>query len=96
MFAWWGLAVLLGAIGTWAYYRWRARLGRETIARRRECIAFLLMRAVIALLLLCPVIANTGAPKWMTWASFTLPTWTRWLGFILGFLALPLESVSHD
>ena len=34
MFAWVGVAILLSVIGTSAYYRWRARLGRETITRR--------------------------------------------------------------
>lgn len=92
MFRWFAVAILLGAVGMSGYYRRRARLGSETIARRREGGFFLAIRALVALLLFFPVIAYVAIPQWMTWASFVLPPWTRWLGFIVGLLTIPAVS----
>jgi protein-S-isoprenylcysteine O-methyltransferase Ste14 len=92
MFRWLAVAILLGAVGTSGYYRRRARLGSETIARRREGGFFLALRALIALLLFLPVIAYVAIPAWMTWASFVLPEWIRWLGVVVGMLTIPAVS----
>jgi protein-S-isoprenylcysteine O-methyltransferase Ste14 len=92
VFRWFAVAILLGAVGTSGYYRRRARLGSETIARRREGGFFLAIRALVALLLFLPVIAYLAIPQWMTWASFVLPAWTRWVGFIVGLLTIPMVS----
>jgi len=77
MFSWFAVAILLGAVGTSGYYRWRARQGSETIARSRESGFFMVIRALVALLLYFPVIAYVTIPQWMTWASFALPAWIR-------------------
>lgn len=92
MFRWLALAILLGAMGTSGYYRRRARSGGETIARRREGGFLLAIRALVAFLLLFPVIGYVAIPRWMTWASFELPAWIRWLGFALGVLTIPAVS----
>ena len=92
MLRWLALAILLGAVGTSGYYRRRARLGSETIARRREGGVFLALRALIALLLFLPVIAYVAVPAWMTWASFELPAWLRWLGTVVGVSTIPAVS----
>jgi protein-S-isoprenylcysteine O-methyltransferase Ste14 len=101
MFRWLAVAILLGAGGMSGYYRRRARLGSETIARRRESGFFLAIRALVALLLFFPVIAYVTMPQWMTWSSFVLPAWARWLGFIVGLLIIPvvswvLRSLGHN
>ena len=57
MFRWFAVAILLSAIGTSGYYRRRARLGSETVARCREGGFFLALRAFVALVLFLPVIA---------------------------------------
>jgi protein-S-isoprenylcysteine O-methyltransferase Ste14 len=92
---------LLGAVGTSGYYRWRARQGSETIARRREGGFFMVIRALVALLPYLPVIAYVAVPQWMTWASFAVPSWIRWLRFLVGLLtisAVPwvLGSLGHN
>jgi protein-S-isoprenylcysteine O-methyltransferase Ste14 len=101
MFEWLAFAILLGAVGTSGYYRRRARLGSETIARRREGGFLLAGRAVAAILLFVPVLAYVAIPRWMTWASFALPAWTRWLGVVVGLLTIPavswvLRSLGHN
>ncbi len=101
MFRWFALAILLGAVGTSGYYRWRARLGSETIARSRESGFFMVIRALVAVLLYLPVIAYVTIPQWMTWASFALPPWIRWFGVVVGLLTIPaaarvLRSLGHN
>src|SRR6266404_6324251 len=101
MFRWFAVAILLGAVGTSGYYRWRARLGSETIARSRESGFFMVIRALVALLLYLPVIAYVAIPQWMTWASFPLPPWIRWFGVVVGLLTIPaaawvLRSLGHN
>jgi protein-S-isoprenylcysteine O-methyltransferase Ste14 len=101
MFRWFAVTILLGAVGTSAYYRLRARRGSETISRRREGGFFLAVRALVALFLLFTVIAYAAIPQRMTWASFVLPAWIRWLGFIVGLLTIPavswvLRSLGHN
>jgi protein-S-isoprenylcysteine O-methyltransferase Ste14 len=101
MFRWFACAILLGAVATSGYYRWRARLGSETIPRRREGGFLLAGRALVAMLLFLPVIAYVAIPWWMTWASFVLPAWIRWLGVVVGLLTIPavswvLRSLGHN
>lgn len=101
MFRWFAFAILLGAVGTSGYYRWRARLGSETIARRREGGLLLAGRALVAMLLFLPVIAYLATPQWMTWAAVVLPAWIRWLGVVVGLLTIPvlswvLRSLGHN
>jgi len=89
MFRWLAIAISVGAVGTSGYYRWRARRESETIARRREGGFLVAMRALGALLLYLPVIGYMAIPQWMAWASFPVPTWIRWLGFLAGVLTIP-------
>jgi len=101
MFRWFAVAILLSAIGTSGYYRRRARLGSETVARRREGGFFLALRAFAAILLFLPVIAYAASPQRMAWASFELPPWIRWLGVVVGLLTIPavswvLRSLGHN
>ncbi len=101
MFRWFSFTILLCAVGTSGYYRWRARQGSETIARVREGNHILAIRILAALLLYLPFIAYVAIPQRMTWASFALPVGFRWLGFLVGLLMIPpaawvLRSLGHN
>jgi protein-S-isoprenylcysteine O-methyltransferase Ste14 len=101
MFRWLAVAILLGAVGTSTYYRQRARRESETIPRRREGGLFMAVRAFVALFLLITVMAYAAIPQRMTWASFVLPAWIRWLGSIAGLLTISavawvLRSLGHN
>ena len=90
MFPWLSLAILLGAVGTSSYYRYRARLSNETIARRQEGVPLFVIRLGLATLLLFPIIGYVASPQSMTWASLALPSWCRWLGVITGVSTIPV------
>jgi len=92
MFRWLAFAIMMAAVGTSGYYRRRARAASETISRRREGGVFLLFRALIGFLLFVPVIMYVAAPQRMTWASFGMPEWMRWLGVVVGVLTIPVVS----
>ena len=89
MFRWLILAVLLSALTVSGYHRARARLGGETVARRREGPLFLALRLLMALALFGGILAHVVAPDRMTWASFEVPAALRWLGLGLGVLTVP-------
>jgi protein-S-isoprenylcysteine O-methyltransferase Ste14 len=44
---------------------------------------------LVALPLFGGVVAHLANPKWMGWASLTLPLWARWTGLALGLLVVP-------
>jgi protein-S-isoprenylcysteine O-methyltransferase Ste14 len=89
MFRWLTLAVLLSALTVSGYHRARARLGGETVARRREEPLFLILRGLVSLALFGGILAHAVRPGWMAWASFEVPQPLRWLGLVLGILTLP-------
>ena len=88
MFRWLILAVLLSALTVSGYHRARARRVGETIARRREGPLFLALRGLMALALFGGILAHVVRPDWMAWASFDMPQALRWLGLVLGVLAV--------
>lgn len=90
MFRWLTLAVLLSALTVSGYHRARARLGGETVARRREGWLFLTLRGLMALALFGGILAHAVRPDWMGWASFEVPQPLRWLGLVLGVLTVPV------
>lgn len=90
MFRWLTLAVLLSALTVSGYHRARARLGGETVARRREGPLFLVVRGLVSLALFGGILAHAVRPDRMAWASFDVPQTLRWLGLVLGILAVPV------
>jgi len=90
MFPWLGLVILLGAVGTSSCYRYRERLSIETISRKQEGVTLVAIRLGVAALLVFPIIGYVAVPQSMTWASFALPSWCRWLGFIVGISMIPV------
>ncbi len=89
MFRWLLLISLVGTMSISAHYRRRARQESEIIERAREGPLLMAARAFIALPLFLGVIVYVVNPNWMAWASFTLPTWARWAGAVLGLLSIP-------
>lgn len=89
MFRLFALAAFVGCLSISAYYRRRARLEGQTIARRREIPLLVAGRAVVALPLFGAILAYLVNPRWMAWAELPLPTWMRWLGVALGMLSVP-------
>jgi protein-S-isoprenylcysteine O-methyltransferase Ste14 len=89
MFRWLILAILVSAIGTSGYFRYRARIEGGTIARREEGAAFVALRVFVTLPLLGAIVTYVLNPDWMAWSAFAAPTWMRWGGVVLGVLAIP-------
>jgi len=89
MLRWFPLVLLVTALTISGYHRGRARIGSETIARRREGGAFMAARALVALPTLLAVIVTAAYPPAMAWATIALPEWARWAGVVLGVLTLP-------
>jgi protein-S-isoprenylcysteine O-methyltransferase Ste14 len=87
---WLPLAILLTAVAVSGYHRTLARRGGETIARRREGLGFVMLRLLLALALFGGIVLHAVKPEWMTWASFELPVELRWLGAVLGLVAIPM------
>ncbi len=84
------LAVLLSALTVSGYYRARARRHSETISRGREGLSFKILRSVMALALFGSVLLHVVRPEWMGWASIAVPVGVRWLGVLLGLLAVAM------
>ena len=89
MFRWLALAALVGCLGISAFYRARARRQGETIARRQENPLLIAGRAVVALPLFVAIVLYLLNPRWMAWAELALPPWARWVGVLLGLVAVP-------
>jgi protein-S-isoprenylcysteine O-methyltransferase Ste14 len=89
VFRWFALAAFGGCLGISAFYRLRARQQGETIARRRESPSLIAGRAVIALPLFVAILLYLLNPRWMAWAELALPSWSRWVGALLGLVAVP-------
>ena len=81
--------ILLGAIGTSAYFRRRARADGGTIARREEGALFVALRSLVTLPLLASILAYLINPSWMAWSRFEAPQWIRLVGVALGALTIP-------
>lgn len=89
MFRWLILGILLSAIGTSGYFRRRARVDGNTIARREEGASFVALRAVVTLPLLAAIVTYVINPRWMAWSAFNAPDWLRVAGAALGILSIP-------
>lgn len=88
MLRWLIIGVLLTALAVSAYHRALARLGGETVARRREGWLFLVLRGLMALAFFGGILAHAVKPDWMAWASFDVPQTLRWLGLVVAALTV--------
>ena len=89
MFRWFALAALVGCLGISVYFRRRARREGETIPRRQEGAGLMAGRGLVALPLLAAILAYLVNPRWMAWASYPAPPWSRWGGVVLGLVTVP-------
>ncbi|HUF75768.1 MAG TPA: isoprenylcysteine carboxylmethyltransferase family protein [Longimicrobiales bacterium] len=88
MFRWWILGILVAAIGSSGFYRWRARIEGGTISRREEGPFLVALRLLVTVPLLGAILAYLINPAWMSWSELRLPSWLRWTGIALGVLAI--------
>ena len=88
-FRWLALAVFVAALAISGWRRRQAHRTSEAIPRSREPTGLIVGRLVVSLPLFGSVMLYLGNPAWMTWASFGLPMWARWLGVALGVLVVP-------
>jgi protein-S-isoprenylcysteine O-methyltransferase Ste14 len=92
IFRWAALATLLGVVGTSAYFRYRARLEGPHVPRRAEGAPFMVGRAGVALPLFVGLLAYVLNPAWMDWSAVDLPVAWRWIGVVIGLLAIPFSQ----
>jgi len=90
MFRWLALVSVVCVFAISAHYRRQARKTGETIARRREGGLLILLRLVFALPLFVALLTYLINPEWMVWSEFALPAWMRWVGVVIGALAIPM------
>jgi len=90
MFRWLALVSVVCVFAISAHYRRQARKTGETIARRREGGLLILLRVVLALPLFVALLTYLINPEWMVWSEFALPAWMRWVGVVIGALAIPM------
>ena len=90
MFRWFALAIFLASLSISAQRRWRARRAGRTVLRREEPTALIAGRVLVGLPLFGGVLVYLANPRWMAWASLSVPTWLRWIGVALGLLVVPL------
>jgi protein-S-isoprenylcysteine O-methyltransferase Ste14 len=90
MFRWLALVSVVCVFAISAHYRRQARKTGETIARRREGGLLILLRVVFALPLFVALLTYLINPEWMLWSEFALPAWMRWVGVVIGALAIPM------
>jgi len=89
-FRWFFIAIFLGAISISSYFRRRARQAGGTIPRASEGNRSAFLRLLVAAPLFLSFIGYMLNPRWMEWASLSLPTWLRWVGVVAGLAMLPL------
>ena len=89
MFRWFALATLMGCLSISVNYRRRARREGETIPRRRENRSCWLAALSSRYHSSGRSLTYLVDPRWMVWASFTPPVWSRRVGVGLGVLTVP-------
>jgi protein-S-isoprenylcysteine O-methyltransferase Ste14 len=89
MFRWFALAVFLASLSISTQRRWRARRAAGAIPRSQEPPGLIAGRVFVALPLFGGVAAYVANPRWMAWASLSVPSWVPWIGVVLGILVVP-------
>jgi protein-S-isoprenylcysteine O-methyltransferase Ste14 len=65
---------------------WQARRISRTAPKMRVPLT----RVIMVAPLFAGMFAYVTEPKWMEWSSFSMPSWARWIGVVLGLLTFPL------
>ena len=90
IFRWLLLLVLLLNVTISGYHRHRAR-SAETIPRSAESLPLQLSRVLLTLPGLLLILAFLIHPPWIAWSSLAVPTWSRWIGVVVGLGVAPLN-----
>ena len=90
MFRWLLLLVLVLNLAISGYHRRQAR-AEETIPRAAEPLPLRLSRVAFALPGLLLMFAFLVHPPWIAWSSLSVPTWSRWLGVLVGLAVAPVN-----
>ena len=85
----WALVVLLTSVTISGSYRARARKLSGTIERRREGGLALAARAAGGLGAFGAILLHAIVPQVMGWAALAMPEAVRWIGALLGLVAIP-------
>lgn len=82
------LALFGATMGISIFYRHRAEVqgGRQDRATSRRTLVILRLSSLIAF---APLVAYLLNPAWVEWARLPLPTWARWVGFLLAAAVIP-------
>jgi protein-S-isoprenylcysteine O-methyltransferase Ste14 len=96
------LGVFLSFAGVMSYYRrraeqasgnWRERIKEHNEHEMKELV---ILRTVLGVPFYLGLVIWLVAPLWMTWSALPLPIWARWLGVLLGGLAVALNIWAHQ
>jgi protein-S-isoprenylcysteine O-methyltransferase Ste14 len=90
IFHWLFIAIFVATLSISGYFRHRARRSGEVVPRAREGKPILLARFLFAAPLYLSMLTYMVHPDWMTWSSIPLPSWSRWLGAVVGLGMLPM------
>jgi protein-S-isoprenylcysteine O-methyltransferase Ste14 len=74
------IAVVLAILPIGVYHRVRSEATREKLDRRQEGLFILATLRPAGALFWLASIAWMIDPRWMAWASVSLPIWVRWIG----------------
>lgn len=66
------------------------RRAGEYEVREKNPLAMQIMRKSVGIAWFGAIIVYVIKPDWITWASFSLPLWSRWLGFSVWGICMPL------
>src|SRR5262245_51482036 len=80
------IAVLLMILPIGIYHRVKSQATREKLDRRQEGVFILATLRPAGALFWLASIAWMIDPRWMAWASLSLPVWVRWMG--VGLIAI--------
>jgi len=72
------------------YFRRQARRTGGVIHRAEEGRPIMVLRVLFAAPLYLSMLAYMINPNWMSWATWPLPSWMRWLATLIGAAMLPM------
>jgi len=78
------VVVMVLTVAVTAYHRLQAASSGEKISRKGEGYLFAVVLRLSGLCLFIATLAYIVSPSSVGWATFSLPSWFRWLGIVTG------------